>query len=111
MRDKVIITNLLFFRVTLLASAELAYYCIRTLRLERIVRQQFQTTPSLIPYRDIKHLQFTAWPDHGVPSHPTPFLTFLKRVRAMNAQSVAPIVVHCRLKHLKNESSISITVS
>lgn len=32
--------------------------------------------------REVKQLQFTAWPDHGVPDHPAPFLQFLRRVRA-----------------------------
>ena len=46
--------------------------------------------------RDIRHLQFTAWPDHGVPDHPTPFLMFLKRVRSLNPPEAGPIVCHCR---------------
>ncbi|CAB1327127.1 unnamed protein product [Coregonus sp. 'balchen'] len=29
--------------------------------------------------REIRQFQFTAWPDHGVPEHPTPFLAFLRR--------------------------------
>lgn len=45
--------------------------------------------------REIKQLQFTAWPDHGVPDHPAPFLQFLRRVRGCNPQDSGPIVVHC----------------
>jgi hypothetical protein len=46
--------------------------------------------------RDIRHLQFTAWPDHGVPDHPTPFLMFLKRVKSLNPPEAGPIITHCR---------------
>lgn len=43
----------------------------------------------------MKQLQFTAWPDHGVPDHPAPFLQFLRRVRSVNPSDAGPIVVHC----------------
>lgn len=46
--------------------------------------------------REVKHFQFTGWPDHGVPPHPTPFLAFLRRVRFYNPTDAGPIVVHCR---------------
>lgn len=45
--------------------------------------------------REIKQLQFTAWPDHGVPDHPAPFLQFLRRVRGCNPPDAGPIIVHC----------------
>jgi len=51
--------------------------------------------------RTIWHLQYTAWPDHGVPESPTYFLAFLDelhnirhRVCAGNT-AVFPTVVHC----------------
>lgn len=45
--------------------------------------------------REIKQLQFTAWPDHGVPDHPAPFLMFLKRVKMLNPPDCGPMIVHC----------------
>lgn len=45
--------------------------------------------------REIKQLQFTAWPDHGVPDHSAPFLQFLRRVKNVNAPEAGPIIVHC----------------
>ena len=45
--------------------------------------------------REVRHFQFTAWPDHGVPDHPTPFLMFLRRVKALNPSDAGPIVTHC----------------
>ncbi|NXY51166.1 PTPRS phosphatase, partial [Ceuthmochares aereus] len=45
--------------------------------------------------REVRQFQFTAWPDHGVPEYPTPFLAFLRRVKTCNPSDAGPIVVHC----------------
>ncbi|XP_059485585.1 receptor-type tyrosine-protein phosphatase S-like, partial [Neocloeon triangulifer] len=45
--------------------------------------------------REVRQMQSTAWPDHGVPEHPAPFLIFLKRVKALNSSDAGPIIVHC----------------
>ncbi|NXN23697.1 PTPRD phosphatase, partial [Nycticryphes semicollaris] len=45
--------------------------------------------------REVRQFQFTAWPDHGVPEHPTPFLAFLRRVKTCNPPDAGPMVVHC----------------
>ncbi|KAK6631145.1 hypothetical protein RUM43_014241 [Polyplax serrata] len=45
--------------------------------------------------RDISHMQYLAWPDHGVPDSPTEFLTFTQRVRAARAGMAEPTLVHC----------------
>src|SRR5688572_26673450 len=51
---------------------------------------------------EVRQFQFTAWPDHGVPEHPTPLLMFMRRVRAMQPSESGPVVVHCRsIKHFK----------
>ena len=49
-----------------------------------------------IDKREIRQFQFTAWPDHGVPSHPTPLLLFMKRAKAMTHTDSGPIITHCR---------------
>lgn len=72
--------------VTLSDVQELATYCIRTFHAQRT---------GVADRREIRQFQFTAWPDHGVPDHPTPFLMFLRRVRSMNPPDAGPIVVHC----------------
>ena len=51
--------------------------------------------------REVRQFQFTAWPDHGVPDHPTPLLLFMRRVKAMTAPDAGPIVVHCRYVDLQ----------
>ena len=33
--------------------------------------------------REVRQFQLTAWPDHGVPDHPTPLLFFMRRVKSM----------------------------
>ncbi|CAB3404167.1 unnamed protein product [Caenorhabditis bovis] len=73
-------------QVTLLETVQLAHYTMRTMRL------QVAGEPEV---REIKHLQYTAWPDHGVPDHPTPFLVFLKRVKTLNSPDAGPIISHC----------------
>ena len=46
--------------------------------------------------REVRQFQFTAWPDHGVPDHPTPLLLFMRRVKAMTPPDTGPMVTHCR---------------
>ncbi|CAH8664314.1 unnamed protein product [Schistosoma rodhaini] len=80
-------------------TIELAYYTIRTFHLTaRGIEDEC---------REVKHFQFTGWPDHGVPEYPIPLLLFIRRVRATltpNTNNMfqsnhnveqAPIVVHC----------------
>ncbi|XP_030758828.1 tyrosine-protein phosphatase Lar isoform X5 [Sitophilus oryzae] len=72
--------------VTITDVQELATYCIRTFQIQK---------DGYPEGREVKQLQFTAWPDHGVPDHPAPFLQFLRRVRSLNPPDAGPIVVHC----------------
>jgi protein tyrosine phosphatase len=72
--------------VTLTNYEELATYCIRTFTLQRT---------GYVDSREVRQFQFTAWPDHGVPDHPTPFLMFLRRVRTMNPPEAGPLIIHC----------------
>ncbi|XP_076243918.1 protein tyrosine phosphatase Meg isoform X2 [Calliopsis andreniformis] len=45
--------------------------------------------------RDITHMQYCSWPDHGVPSDWRQFTTFTEKVRAARTGIVEPAVVHC----------------
>jgi len=45
--------------------------------------------------RSITHLQYVAWPDHGVPEDSSDFLDFVQSMRSMRGKSV-PLMVHCR---------------
>ncbi|XP_069023884.1 protein tyrosine phosphatase receptor type Db isoform X7 [Embiotoca jacksoni] len=73
-------------QVTLLDTVELATYSVRTFALYKSGSNE---------KREVRHFQFTAWPDHGVPEHPTPFLAFLRRVKACNPPDAGPMIVHC----------------
>ncbi|XP_030207658.1 receptor-type tyrosine-protein phosphatase S isoform X9 [Gadus morhua] len=73
-------------QVTLLDTVELATYSVRTFALYKSGSNE---------KREVRQFQFTAWPDHGVPEHPTPFLAFLRRVKACNPPDAGPMVVHC----------------
>ncbi|XP_058805805.1 tyrosine-protein phosphatase Lar isoform X2 [Phymastichus coffea] len=77
-------------QVTIQDVQELATYCIRSFQISRIGGQG-----ATGERREVKQLQFTAWPDHGVPEHPAPFLQFLRRVRSLNPPDAGPLVVHC----------------
>ncbi|XP_047223784.1 receptor-type tyrosine-protein phosphatase S-like isoform X2 [Girardinichthys multiradiatus] len=73
-------------QVTLLDTMELATFCVRTISLHKSGSSE---------RREVRQFQFTAWPDHGVPEYPTPFLNFLRRVKACNPPDAGPIIVHC----------------
>ncbi|XP_041435761.1 receptor-type tyrosine-protein phosphatase S isoform X16 [Xenopus laevis] len=73
-------------QVTLLDTIELATFCVRTFSLHKSGSSE---------KREVRQFQFTAWPDHGVPEYPTPFLAFLRRVKTCNPPDAGPIVVHC----------------
>ncbi|XP_025062111.1 receptor-type tyrosine-protein phosphatase C isoform X3 [Alligator sinensis] len=45
--------------------------------------------------RDITHIQFTSWPDHGVPEDPHLLLKLRRRVNALSNFFSGPIVIHC----------------
>ncbi|XP_018421106.1 PREDICTED: receptor-type tyrosine-protein phosphatase C [Nanorana parkeri] len=45
--------------------------------------------------RDITHIQFTVWPDHGVPDDPNLLLKLRRRVNALSNFFSGPIIVHC----------------
>ncbi|XP_045347617.1 receptor-type tyrosine-protein phosphatase S isoform X15 [Leopardus geoffroyi] len=75
-----------FIQVTLLDTIELATFCVRTFSLHKNGSSE---------KREVRQFQFTAWPDHGVPEYPTPFLAFLRRVKACNPPDAGPVVVHC----------------
>ncbi|XP_052090699.1 tyrosine-protein phosphatase Lar-like isoform X2 [Mytilus californianus] len=73
-------------QVLLVDVTELSTYTIRTFHVSRYGYPE---------KREVRQFQFTAWPDHGVPDHPTPLLMFMKRVKACNPPDAGPMIVHC----------------
>ncbi|XP_036210585.1 receptor-type tyrosine-protein phosphatase C isoform X3 [Myotis myotis] len=45
--------------------------------------------------REVTHIQFTSWPDHGVPEDPHLLLKLRRRVNAFSNFFSGPILVHC----------------
>ncbi|XP_072431675.1 tyrosine-protein phosphatase non-receptor type 3-like isoform X1 [Chiloscyllium punctatum] len=46
--------------------------------------------------RDVSHLQYVAWPDHGVPDDPMDFFDFVTCVRQKRiGRDNEPVIVHC----------------
>ncbi|XP_045392277.1 receptor-type tyrosine-protein phosphatase C isoform X2 [Lemur catta] len=45
--------------------------------------------------REVTHIQFTSWPDHGVPEDPHLLLKLRRRVNAFSNFFSGPVVVHC----------------
>ncbi|CAF1023620.1 unnamed protein product [Adineta steineri] len=73
-------------QVTLTDFIELASYSIRTFTIAWTGHPE---------KREIRHCQFTAWPDHGILEHATSFLMFVRRVKTLNPPDSGPVVVHC----------------
>lgn len=65
-----------------------SYYLVRRLKLTDL-----ETGNS----REILQFHYTTWPDFGVPSSPTAFVEFLRKVRSENVlePNVGPAIVHC----------------
>lgn len=62
--------------------------------LAYVTRQFTLTHTQLGEERAVTHLQYVAWPDHGVPDDPTDFLLFISSVRERR-RGEEPLMVHC----------------
>ena len=74
-------------RVTL---EENLIFCDYTIRTFSVQHKRFPEQRTVIQYH------FTAWPDFGVPEHPTPLLRFARKVMSHEPPSAGPMLVHCR---------------
>ncbi|XP_048243461.1 receptor-type tyrosine-protein phosphatase epsilon-like [Haliotis rufescens] len=71
--------------VTMVSETRLSNYTITELSVE---------SEKECKKRDVHHLNFTSWPDHGVPDTAA-LLDFMWRTEAISGQQTEPIVVHC----------------
>ncbi|OUC42708.1 Protein-tyrosine phosphatase, partial [Trichinella nativa] len=45
--------------------------------------------------RSVTHMQYSAWPDHGVPDDSKELIDFVVEVRQTRTGMVEPVIVHC----------------
>uniref|UniRef100_A0A672GAR3 Protein tyrosine phosphatase non-receptor type 3 n=1 Tax=Salarias fasciatus TaxID=181472 RepID=A0A672GAR3_SALFA len=62
--------------------------------LAYVMRHFTLTHTKLAEERAVTHLQYVAWPDHGVPDDPSDFLLFISSVRERRKDE-EPLMVHC----------------
>ncbi|XP_030014144.1 tyrosine-protein phosphatase non-receptor type 3 isoform X3 [Sphaeramia orbicularis] len=62
--------------------------------LAYVTRQFTLTHTQCGEERAVTHLQYVAWPDHGVPDDPSDFLLFVSSVRERR-RGEEPLMVHC----------------
>uniref|UniRef100_A0A8C8FXJ2 Receptor-type tyrosine-protein phosphatase C n=1 Tax=Oncorhynchus tshawytscha TaxID=74940 RepID=A0A8C8FXJ2_ONCTS len=60
-----------------------------------IIRHLSLTNREKSAEREVTHIQFTSWPDHGVPGEPHLLLKLRRRVNAFKNLFSGPIVIHC----------------
>ena len=46
--------------------------------------------------RNVKQFHFTSWPDHGVPTCPSPLIEFRRKIRTLDESHPGSIIVRCR---------------
>ncbi|GMT18396.1 hypothetical protein PFISCL1PPCAC_9693, partial [Pristionchus fissidentatus] len=75
---------------------QLSLKCIKERETKQCAYREFSVKHKLTgEERRVTQMQYTAWPDHGVPDDPSHFIEFVGEVRRARAGSVDPIVVHC----------------
>ncbi|KAK2726948.1 hypothetical protein QYM36_007700, partial [Artemia franciscana] len=78
--------------VTFIKEDVTATYTIRTFKIKHAkLRRKKHVCTERIVYQ----YHYTSWPDHGVPEHPLPILSFVRKSSAANPSDAGPIVVHC----------------
>ena len=99
------------FIVSLLREDVLASYTLRTFSLRymrpstgtgTLAKKDLSNGLACGLERTIYQYHFTAWPDHGVPLHALPLVSFVRNTSAAantpsaDLDASGPIVVHCR---------------
>ncbi|XP_076676984.1 putative receptor-type tyrosine-protein phosphatase mosPTP-1 isoform X3 [Andrena cerasifolii] len=82
-------------QVTLLREDVMATYTIRTLQVRHLKQVKKRKNGVDMGERIVWQYHYTGWPDHGVPEHPLPVLSFIRKSSNANPPDAGPIVVHC----------------
>ncbi|XP_043500700.1 tyrosine-protein phosphatase 99A isoform X2 [Polistes fuscatus] len=83
-----------YIQVTLVREDIMATYTIRTLQIRHLKIKKKKNGTNM-GERTIWQYHYTGWPDHGVPDHPLPVLSFIRKSSNANPPDAGPIVVHC----------------
>ena len=59
------------------------------------IMRKFQISKGKEPPRIIRHFQYEAWPDHGVPLTSREFIEFRQAICSAATNDEAPLVIHC----------------
>ncbi|XP_050457004.1 tyrosine-protein phosphatase 99A isoform X3 [Cataglyphis hispanica] len=84
-----------YIQVTLVKEDIMATYTIRTLQIRHLKQIKKKKNGTNMGERTIWQYHYTSWPDHGVPDHPLPVLSFIRKSSNANPPEAGPIVVHC----------------
>ena len=83
--------------VTTVREDVLAFYTLRTFLVRPLPSSgKKKKTDPVTCDLTVYQYHYTAWPDHGVPLHSLPLITFVRNSAAANSDHGGPIVVHCR---------------
>ena len=82
--------------VTIVREDVLAFYTLRTFTVTQVsVPTGKKKKPEPARVHTVYQYHYTAWPDHGVPLHALPLVTFVRNSSTANNDN-NPIIVHCR---------------
>ena len=86
--------------VTTVREDVLAFYTLRTFTLELLTSPPVKKKKGGVEggrlTQTVYQYHYTAWPDHGVPLHALPLISFIRNSAAANGEDEPPVVVHCR---------------
>ena len=82
--------------VTTVREDVLAFYTLRTFTIQPLPTHGKKKKADNNSVLTVYQYHYTAWPDHGVPLHALPLITFVRNSAAANPEHGGPIVVHCR---------------
>lgn len=79
-----------FIQVKLLQEVVMATYTLRTFTAKNLKMKKRAGSE-----RTVYQYHYTNWPDHGVPDHPLPVLSFVRKSASANPPTGGGIICHC----------------
>lgn len=79
-----------FIQVKLLQEVVMATYILRTFTVKNLKLKKRAGSE-----RTVYQYHYTNWPDHGVPDHPLPVLSFVRKSASANPPGAGAIICHC----------------